>query len=226
MPATIQSTAPVLASLDLDETLAFYVDRLGFTLHGRWGSEYLIVQRDGCELHFWHCTERHIAENTSVLYPRRRARCIIPILRRPRRGAEAARRPRVRHARTLCHRSARQSVEIRAPGQRIIAFASAGAYSAIVSTRRRFQRRKPAQGMRAVIPAHQRLRAEAGANGRSFRMTKDAAAMLLVQLHTMHAGRLAVGHGRDRRADRGRDAAGAASRAAGPCTQADCRRSC
>ena len=26
---------------------------------------YLMLQRDGCELHLWHCTERHIAENTS-----------------------------------------------------------------------------------------------------------------------------------------------------------------
>lgn len=27
--------------------------------------DYLIAERDGCGTHFWRCTERHIAENTS-----------------------------------------------------------------------------------------------------------------------------------------------------------------
>src|SRR3546814_13286566 len=27
--------------------------------------DYLIVERDGAQLHFWLCTERHVAENTS-----------------------------------------------------------------------------------------------------------------------------------------------------------------
>lgn len=58
------ATVPVLASLDLDESAAFYADRLGFTPRLRTG-DYLIVERDGCELHFWHCAERHIAEKTS-----------------------------------------------------------------------------------------------------------------------------------------------------------------
>lgn len=54
----------MLASLDLDESLAFYAERLGFALLAR-HSDYLIVARDGCELHFWQCAERHIAENTA-----------------------------------------------------------------------------------------------------------------------------------------------------------------
>ena len=60
----ILATVPVLASLHLAETRQFYVERLGFTALLEMGN-YLILQRDGCELHFWHCTERHIAENTS-----------------------------------------------------------------------------------------------------------------------------------------------------------------
>ena len=60
----IRATVPVLASHDLDTTLAFYCDRLGFAERLRAPDE-LIVARDDCELHFWLCAERHIAENTS-----------------------------------------------------------------------------------------------------------------------------------------------------------------
>ena len=60
----ISATIPVLASLDFEETAAFFEPRLGF--ESRLQSEnYLIMERDGCELHFWLCGERHIAENTS-----------------------------------------------------------------------------------------------------------------------------------------------------------------
>jgi catechol 2,3-dioxygenase-like lactoylglutathione lyase family enzyme len=60
----LSATIPVLASLDLDESVAFYEQRLGFQPRLR-ADDYLIVERDGCEIHFWRCTERHIAENTS-----------------------------------------------------------------------------------------------------------------------------------------------------------------
>ena len=60
----IHATIPVLASLDLDESEAFYVHKLGFTSRLR-ETNYLIVDREGCELHFWLCEERHITENTS-----------------------------------------------------------------------------------------------------------------------------------------------------------------
>ena len=60
----IAATVPVLASLDLAETRQFYEQRLGFLLQLA-ADNYLILQRDACELHFWLCTERHIAENTS-----------------------------------------------------------------------------------------------------------------------------------------------------------------
>ncbi|PTR10632.1 hypothetical protein C8R32_101162 [Nitrosospira sp. Nsp5] len=64
MTHLIQSTVPVLASLDIDETIAFYTKRLGFIEALRM-DEYAIVSRDGAEIHFWLCSDRHIAENTS-----------------------------------------------------------------------------------------------------------------------------------------------------------------
>jgi catechol 2,3-dioxygenase-like lactoylglutathione lyase family enzyme/broad-specificity NMP kinase len=63
--ALLESASPVLASLDIERTVAFYRDRLGFSKvraePGVWG----IVARDSVQLHFWACAERHIAENTS-----------------------------------------------------------------------------------------------------------------------------------------------------------------
>ena len=57
--------APVLASLDIERTLKFYCSRLGFTRvyedAGVWG----IVSRDDVYIHFWACSDKHIAENTS-----------------------------------------------------------------------------------------------------------------------------------------------------------------
>ena len=64
MGALLQSTIPVLASLDLNETVTFYTERLGFAKQLQIDN-YLIVSRDGAEIHFWRCNERHIAENTS-----------------------------------------------------------------------------------------------------------------------------------------------------------------
>ena len=62
--ALLRATVPVLASLDIGETARFYSQRLGFAVLAR-HADYLIVARDGCELHFWLCAERRIAENTS-----------------------------------------------------------------------------------------------------------------------------------------------------------------
>ena len=59
----IDVAIPVLASLDLEETLAFY-NRLGFPTAGHFPPNYAIVRRDRMELHFWACEDRHIAENT------------------------------------------------------------------------------------------------------------------------------------------------------------------
>jgi hypothetical protein len=63
--ATLESTAPVLASLDIERTIEFYCSRLGFSRvfaePGVWG----IVSRDFVQIHFWPCEDRRIAESTS-----------------------------------------------------------------------------------------------------------------------------------------------------------------
>jgi uncharacterized glyoxalase superfamily protein PhnB len=64
MTSHIQSTIPVLASLNIGETIEFYTQKLGFTERLKMDG-YAILSRDGAELHFWLCAERHIAENTS-----------------------------------------------------------------------------------------------------------------------------------------------------------------
>lgn len=63
-PTRFVSATPVLASLDIERSVAFYCARLGFTtVHVQQGV-YGIVTRGAVQLHFWACTERHIAENT------------------------------------------------------------------------------------------------------------------------------------------------------------------
>lgn len=64
-PTRFVSATPVLASLDIERSVEFYCSRLGFTkVHVQQGT-YGIVSRGAVQLHFWACTERHIAENTS-----------------------------------------------------------------------------------------------------------------------------------------------------------------
>jgi catechol 2,3-dioxygenase-like lactoylglutathione lyase family enzyme len=62
---TLERAAPVLASLDIERSIAFWCSRLGFSKvyvdPGVWG----IVARDSVQVHFWPCADRHIAENTS-----------------------------------------------------------------------------------------------------------------------------------------------------------------
>jgi catechol 2,3-dioxygenase-like lactoylglutathione lyase family enzyme len=62
--ACIVSTIPILASLNLAESIEFYTARLGFELMARFDG-YAIVGRDGCELHFHACDNALIAQNTS-----------------------------------------------------------------------------------------------------------------------------------------------------------------
>lgn len=60
----IKATIPILPSLNLDETSAFY-GRLGYVETSRWPGEYLIVSRDDNEIHFWLCDKPEICENSS-----------------------------------------------------------------------------------------------------------------------------------------------------------------
>jgi catechol 2,3-dioxygenase-like lactoylglutathione lyase family enzyme len=55
---------PVLASLDIAETRDFFVWHLGFSV-GYEEANYLIVRRDGIELHFCKTDQRQFPENTS-----------------------------------------------------------------------------------------------------------------------------------------------------------------
>jgi catechol 2,3-dioxygenase-like lactoylglutathione lyase family enzyme len=64
MPTTFTRAVPVLASLNLDETVEFYTQKLGFTVDFQYPN-YLGLKRDNLQLHFWLCSDRHIAENTS-----------------------------------------------------------------------------------------------------------------------------------------------------------------
>jgi catechol 2,3-dioxygenase-like lactoylglutathione lyase family enzyme len=57
---------PVLPSLDIDETLAFYRGELGFNEIVHQAPDYLILRREGMELHFWRAADRSLCENTSV----------------------------------------------------------------------------------------------------------------------------------------------------------------
>ncbi|QEI04406.1 VOC family protein [Pigmentiphaga aceris] len=55
----------VLTSLDMARTLAYYNQVLGFkTTHFK-DHAYGIAVRADVELHFWACSDKHIAENTS-----------------------------------------------------------------------------------------------------------------------------------------------------------------
>jgi catechol 2,3-dioxygenase-like lactoylglutathione lyase family enzyme len=58
------SATPVLASLDIERSVAFYVAKLGFArVHVEQGV-YGIVESGPVELHFWACDDRRIAEAT------------------------------------------------------------------------------------------------------------------------------------------------------------------
>lgn len=55
---------PLLAASDISLTLAWYERCLEFPRTRNFG-DYGIAQKGAVELHFWQCSERHIAENTS-----------------------------------------------------------------------------------------------------------------------------------------------------------------
>ncbi|WPP48193.1 bleomycin resistance protein [Catalinimonas niigatensis] len=56
--------APVLASLDIDKSILFYISKLGFkaTYHD---AGYGIIVRDDIAIHFWKCNDKIFPENTS-----------------------------------------------------------------------------------------------------------------------------------------------------------------
>jgi catechol 2,3-dioxygenase-like lactoylglutathione lyase family enzyme len=56
---------PVLASLDIRESKAFYVEKLGFDAQIYEAHDYLILRRDEMEIHFWLAADRIHPEHTS-----------------------------------------------------------------------------------------------------------------------------------------------------------------
>ena len=63
--STLSRAVPILASLNIRETIQFYCTVLGFTKIHEEPAVYGIVRRDSVEIHFWACSEKHIAENTA-----------------------------------------------------------------------------------------------------------------------------------------------------------------
>ena len=55
---------PVLASLNIAASLDYFHE-LGFETHDFGDHNYGIAIREHIEIHFWLCTDRHVAENTS-----------------------------------------------------------------------------------------------------------------------------------------------------------------
>ncbi len=60
----LKTASPVLASLNMDETIDFYKNKLGFrvTWHD---ANYGIVRRDHIAIHFWKTDDRIYPEHTS-----------------------------------------------------------------------------------------------------------------------------------------------------------------
>lgn len=57
-------TIPILASLDLAETEAFYREAMGFDDAANYG-DYLLLKHGEFELHFWLTTDRSVCEATA-----------------------------------------------------------------------------------------------------------------------------------------------------------------
>lgn len=56
---------PVLASLDINATISFYKEKLGFDRIGYADDSYAIIARHNLILHFWKCNDKIHPENTS-----------------------------------------------------------------------------------------------------------------------------------------------------------------
>lgn len=54
---------PILASLNAEETIRFYTEKLGFTFHNNWDG-YLIFSKDEIEIHLWPTEDESVPKNT------------------------------------------------------------------------------------------------------------------------------------------------------------------
>ncbi|AFV87765.1 MULTISPECIES: bleomycin resistance protein [Alteromonas] len=56
---------PVLAALNLQGLVDFYTGKLGFHCDNFVPEKYAIVSRGEAEIHFWACSDKYVADNTS-----------------------------------------------------------------------------------------------------------------------------------------------------------------
>ena len=61
----LQQAIPVLASLNIAQTVGFYQEKLGFSKLGWQDEHYAVIGRDKIEIHFWKCNNKIHPENTS-----------------------------------------------------------------------------------------------------------------------------------------------------------------
>jgi hypothetical protein len=59
----LTSAIPMLVSLNEDEIVKFYTEKLGFIFHSSWEG-HLIFSRDGVFIHLWPHHDANIAQNT------------------------------------------------------------------------------------------------------------------------------------------------------------------
>jgi catechol 2,3-dioxygenase-like lactoylglutathione lyase family enzyme len=58
---TARKISPMLAVANMEETLAFYQEVLGFTAKMK-SAEYAIVERDGLNIHFMKAASKHVMD--------------------------------------------------------------------------------------------------------------------------------------------------------------------
>jgi catechol 2,3-dioxygenase-like lactoylglutathione lyase family enzyme len=58
---TARKISPMLAVANMEETLAFYQEVLGFTVKIK-SAEYAIVERDGLNIHFMKAASKHVMD--------------------------------------------------------------------------------------------------------------------------------------------------------------------
>jgi catechol 2,3-dioxygenase-like lactoylglutathione lyase family enzyme len=59
----LKSAIPILASLNTEDTVKFYTEKLGFTFHSDWDG-YLIFSKDEIQIHLWPTSDAEIPKST------------------------------------------------------------------------------------------------------------------------------------------------------------------
>ena len=59
----LQSAVPILASLNAEETIRFYTEKLDFTFQNNWDG-YIILKKDNINLHLWPTDDPEVPKST------------------------------------------------------------------------------------------------------------------------------------------------------------------